>query len=535
VTPDATRTVTRSLTPAVGSALEVRGITKAFPGVVANDAVSIAFHRGEVHCVLGENGAGKSTLLHILAGMQRPDSGSILVGGERVSLDSPHAAIALGIGAVYQHPWSIPALTVLENMMLGEGKGLRLDPKSAAEALARFGSMLGVEFDPGAEIGRLALGRRQQMEIAKALWSGSTVLMLDEPTAMLTPQGAEELARVLVRLARRGLAIVFVTHKLHEALEVGDRITVLRRGRVTGAWGPDEIAAAGRETMRRRIVEAMFGGGVAPEVQIGRSAHPGLRGRRADAHDRPALELDRLCVEPRRGEVGVRDVTLTVWPGEIVGVAGVDGNGQRELAEAVAGQRSVSSGEIRVGGICVTGDDVSGRMRRGLRYVTDDRIGEGTVPSLSVALNLILKRIGEKPYWRHGRADEKLIEENARELVERFDIRTPGVGARCGTLSGGNLQKVVLARELSSGPAVVVYSKPTHGLDARTTMTVRDRITALAEEGAASLLISSDLDEILDLSHRIAVIFGGRLTGIVDNVPGAEREVGDLMVGGSAR
>lgn len=530
-----TRAVARTAERTAAPALEAERITKTFPGVVANDGVSIAFHRGEVHCVLGENGAGKSTLMHVLAGMHRPDSGSISVDGTRVSLDSPRAAIALGIGSVYQHPTSIPALTVLENMMLGEGKGLLLAPKAAVEALARFGSMLGVEFDPEAETGRLALGRRRQMEIVKALWSEPSVLMLDEPTAMLTPRGVEELADVLARLKKQGLAVAFITHKLGEALDVGDRVTVLRRGRVTGSWGPAEMADAGRESMRWRIVEAMFGEGAAT---LGVSTEPSARavGRRTrwEGSAEPALQIDGLTVEPRRGEVGVRDVSLAVRPGEILGVAGVDGNGQRELAEAVAGQRPVSSGDVRVGGVTVTHEGVSGRLRRGLRYVTDDRLGEGAVPSLSVALNLVLKRIGEKPFWRRGRADERLIEKNARDLVERFDIRTPSVSARCGTLSGGNIQKVVLARELSSGPVAVIYSKPTNGLDIKTTMAVRARIRTLADEGAASLLISADLEEILELSDRIAVMFGGRVTGIVDNVPGAEREVGDLMVGSAS-
>ena len=563
--------------PTTIPALEARDITMSFPGVVANDAVSAAFHRGEIHCVLGENGAGKSTLMHVLAGTLRPDSGSILVDGIPVSLDSPRAAIAHGIGTVYQHPVSIPALTVLENMMLGEGTGVRLKPKAAEEALARFGSMLGVDFDPDAETGRLALGVRQQMEIAKALWSGSTILMLDEPTAMLTPHGAEELGKALERLKTHGLAVVFITHKLREALDIGDRVTVLRQGRVTGSWDPDEMAGVGQEDMRRRIVEAMFGeeahGLDAPTGPPDRprasphgGAHAGPHARTAtrvsphapqpgpmppgtaarlparpvdgavprDVDDRPALEIDGLTVEPHRGEVGVRDISLVVRPGEILGVAGVDGNGQRELAEAVAGQRPVSSGDVRVGGVTVTHEGVSGRLRRGLRYVTDDRLGEGTIPSLSVALNLVLKRIGQWPFWHHGRADQRLIDEYARDLVERFDIRTPDVSSRCGTLSGGNIQKVVLARELSSSPVAVIYSKPTHGLDIKTTVAVRARIRALAEEGVASLLISADLEEVMELSDRVAVMFGGKITGIEDNVPGAERRVSDLMVGGGS-
>jgi simple sugar transport system ATP-binding protein len=291
--------------------------------------------------------------------------------------------------------------------------------------------------------------------------------------------------------------------------------------------------------MRRRIVEAMFGEGARElGVSIGPPgrlrARPGGRGVPRGVPAQPALEIDGLTVEPRRGEVGVRDISLVVRPGEIVGVAGIDGNGQRELAETVAGQRPVSCGVIRIGGVVVTDEGVSGRLRRGLRYVTDDRLGEGTVPSLSIALNFVLKRIGQRPFWRRGRADQRLIDEHARDLVERFDIRTPDVSARCGTLSGGNIQKVVLARELSSDPTAVIYSKPTHGLDIMTTVSVRERILELADAGVASLLISADLEEIMELSDRIAVMFRGRLTGVEDNVPGAERRVSDLMVGGAS-
>lgn len=517
-----------------GPAVEVREVSKAFPGVVANDRVSLAFHRGEVHCVLGENGAGKSTLMNILSGMYQPDSGAVVVEGREVAVDSPRRALELGIGTVYQHPTLIPVFTVLENLMLGEGTGVRLDVAAGLEALERFAKTLGLEVDPHALASRLALGQQQQVEIIKALWSGSKVLILDEPTSMLTPQGIEELEKVISQLRDDGLAIIFITHKLHEALDMGDRVSILRGGRVVGSWGPEVVRTKSRTEMQSLIVGAMFGddAGSLEDVAEIRDGVTGKTERRELAPE-PVLELAGVTVEALRGEVGVDGVDLTLRRGEILGVAGVDGNGQRELAEAVAGQRRLAGGDIRLNGRSIAKASVNERHTLGLRYVTDDRIGEGTVGTLSVGLNLVLKRIGEEPFWRSGRVCEEAIDEMACDLVEGFDIRTPGTETRCGTLSGGNLQKVVLARELSFGPKVVVYNKPTYGLDLKTTLAVRERIRDLAEkEGVAALLISTDLEEILDLSDRIAVLFRGRITGIVDNARGVERQVGELMLGG---
>ena len=517
--------------------VEIRGICKAFPGVVANDDVSLAVFGGEVHCLLGENGAGKSTLMNILSGMYQPDAGSIMVDGQEVRIGSPRDALDLGIGTVYQHTTLIPVFTVLENLLLGQGRGLSMDQKGALAGLKKVAADLGVDVDPHVQAGRLALGQQQQVEIIKALWGGSRVLILDEPTSMLTPQGIVELERVLLQLKERGLAIIFITHKLHEALDVGDRVTVLRQGRVVGTLEPDTVHATPRPELQERIVGMMFGEEAAALAGVA-EVRGQVTGRRARREISPeaVLELRGVSVEPQRGEVGIHDVSLIVRRGEILGVAGVDGNGQRELAEAIAGQRAIHRGDILLGGTSIRHASISARQRQGLRYVTDDRLGEGTVSSLSVAVNLVLKRIGDGPFWRRGLVREDAINECALGLVEGFDIKTPSVQTRCGTLSGGNIQKLLLARELSFEPKIVVYNKPTHGLDVKTTHVVRDRIRELAEkEYVSALLISTDLEELLDLCDRIAVLFSGRLTGVVENRVGAEWEVGRLMVGGESR
>ena len=523
-----------SAEPAATSAIELVGITKAFPGVVANDNVSLRISCGEVHCLLGENGAGKSTLMNVLSGMYQADSGQIKIDDQVVEIDSPKRALELGIGTVYQHSTLIPVMTVIENLMLGMGSGVRLPLKTSLAGLQKLASSLGIEVDPFAVTGRLALGQQQQIEIVKALWHGSKFLILDEPTSMLTQQGIAELGELIKQLKAQGLAIVFITHKLREALDLGDRISILRRGRLVAALEPDELRAGSRDEIQWKIIGLMFCQEKAQLADVAeiRDELTGRRGRQLKTA--PILEIEGVSVEPRRGEVGVHDVSLAVKTGEIMGVAGVDGNGQRELAEAIAGQRHIAGGHIKFLGHPITHLSVAKRQQLGLRYVTDDRLGEGIVSSVDVATNLVLKRIGQRPFWRSGgRVCTPVIQETARELVEEFDIRTPSVTTDCGTLYGGNLQKVVLARELSFGPKFVVYNKPTYGLDVKTTMAVRERIRKIAEKDeVAALLISTDLEELLDVCDRIAVLFRGKITGVVDNQPGAAEEIGRLMIGG---
>ena len=521
-------------------AVELIEITKAFPGVLANDRISLTVRRGEVHCLLGENGAGKSTLMNILSGMVRPDSGQVALDGRVVEIDSPKSAIALGIGMVYQHTSLVPQLTVLENLMLGEAEGIRLNAKAARERLRELGGSIGLDVDPAATTGILALGQQQQLEIIKALWRGSKVLILDEPTSMLTPQGVAELEQIVARLTGQGLAVVFITHKLHEAVSIGDRVSVLSQGRLVGTIEPDEL----------RCGELRRAPGADHRAHVRKSGPAGRRRGRADRRDgalrrhrpaasprvdeEPALELESATVEPGPGEIGAHDVSLQVWKGEIMGIAGVDGNGQRELAEAIAGQRPLDRGDVRLFGHSLGKLKVARREKLGLRYVTDDRLHEGTVPSLSVAMNIVLKQIGKAPYWERGRIRYAAILDRARELISRFEIRTPGPETRVGALSGGNVQKVVLARELSFDPKVVVYSKPTYGLDVKTTRSVRQTIREQALDGVTSIVISTDLEELLDLCDRIAVLSRGRVVGVVENGPKAQQQVGELMVGGRA-
>ncbi len=513
-------------------AVELLRITKAFPGVVANDNVSLALRRGEVHCLLGENGAGKSTLMAILAGMQQPDAGVIRVAGEEVRIDSPRVALELGIGTVYQHSTLIGALSVIENLMLGDSRAMRLDVAAARSRLKEFGTMLGVEVDPDARAGDLALGRQQQVEIIKALWRGSRILILDEPTSMLTPQAVSELQHVLEQLKQSGLAIVFITHKLHEAVALGDRISVLRGGRVTGVIDHQRVRASSPEQLETDIVALMFGDSEKPselpELQLAAEGH--RSDMTAGAGDEIALELSHASARGEGTQPGIEDVSLQLRLGEVLGVAGVDGNGQRALAEAISGQRRLTHGEVSYLGAPIGSLSVARREKLGLRHVTDDRLGEGIVADMPVSINLVLKRIGQSPFWRRGNIRRTAIEREADALVDRFDIRTPSIHARAGTLSGGNIQKLLLARELSFDAKVVVFHKPTYGLDLKTTRAVRETIGGLREHGAA-LLISTDLDELLEVSDRIAVISRGRIVGIVDNGPAAGEQVGRLMIG----
>lgn len=515
-------------------ALSVRDVTKRFGEVVANASVSLDAYAGEVHCLLGENGAGKSTLIAMLAGLQQPDEGSFEVEGAPCELRSPAVAHERGIGVVYQHSTLIPTMSVIDNLMLTQHRGFWLDLATARTHLEELSALLGAVIDPDQRVSELGLGQQQQLEIAAVMQAGPRVLVLDEPTSMLSARGITELTDSIRRLTASGVAVIFVTHKLDEALALGDRITVLREGKVVHRFERDELRQEGEDQATALILAAMFGETVS--VQGGSDRELREVRRQARSEDREALSLEFVSTLAAHEGTPIKDVSLKIHAGEIVGVAGIDGHGQRHLAEVIAGQRMPDSGTITLDGQDLTRLSIRKRQRLGVRYVTDDRLREGIVGSFSVALNLLLKRIGERPFWRFGRMNREAVDAHARKLIEQYGVRASSPAAAAGTLSGGNIQKILLARELAGEPRVVVFHKPSYGLDLKTVHLVRDKIRRLAQDGAAVLLISTDLDELIELGDRIEVMSHGEIVGRVENNSGHVREqVGSLMVGGVRR
>ena len=517
------------------AALALHDITKRFPGVLANDRVSLVFRRGEIHALLGENGAGKSTLIGIVSGMVRPDSGSIEVAGQPVRIASPSGALRLGIGTVYQHVLLVPSLTVLENLMLGNAWWQALDRAAAFARFTRLAELLSVKVSPDALVGRLSLGEQQQVEIMRALWHGELVLFLDEPTSMLTPQGVDDLAVVMRRLRDHGVAIVFITHKLGEASDLADRISVLRQGRVVGEVKPAELATMSPDAVIERVVTMMFAdGGKAVDLRatlVGDLTQPQRQDHAADGVE-PLLVLHDGHTVGQRGECALDGTTLKVRPGEVMGIAGVDGNGQKHLAEVLAGQRMMTSGAISLAGREIGHLGVAGRRRLGVRYITDERLGEGTSPRHSLAVNLVIKEIGAPRFWTCGITLWQRIHDHARRMIRSYGIVAPSERAPIAGLSGGNIQKVLLAREWTGDARLLVVSKPTYGLDLQNTRRARDWIKGIGGNAeTAIVVISNELEELIDVSHRIAVMERGRIAGIVDNQPGARTTIGRLMAG----
>ena len=503
--------------------VEMTDISKRFGPTLANDRVALTLREGEIHAVLGENGAGKTTLMNILSGMYSPDSGSISVRGQAVQIASPSDALGLGIGTVYQHFTLVPNLTVLENVVLGAKGRFVLDLSEAERTLNEMLSEFGLSVSPHAEIRHLSLGERQRVEIIKALLRGSRVLLLDEPTSVLTPVEVDGLFKILRRLRESGVSVVLITHKLEEALALSDRVTVLRQGRKVGELPPRDLTAALRAAAKQRIVELMFGG-----------AAPDAPARALVLHEAAAslLTLRNVNALSDRGALAVRNLSLELRAGEIFGIAGVDGNGQKELGEVIAGQRRTTNGSVTIGGRDIANRGVPAAIKSGIGYVTDDRIGEGCVPGASVAENVVLKTIAKKPFSSGFFLKRGAIDAHARELIQEFNVKTPGTGTRMTLLSGGNIQKLLLARELAMNPTVLVCNKPTNGLDLQTAQFVLRTLRNQADEGKSVLLISSELDEILEVSDRVGVMYNGELVGIFPRAQVEIETIGRLMLSG---
>jgi simple sugar transport system ATP-binding protein len=497
-------------------ALEARGITKRFPSVVANDDVSIQLRRGEILGLLGENGAGKSTLVKMLFGLYHPDEGEILINGERVHLRNPGDAIARGVGMVHQHFQLVPVFSVTENIVLGaeSHRGPILTTAAAAGRIRELSRRFGLAVDPDSIVEDLPVGTQQRVEILKALYRQADILILDEPTAVLTPAETDELLKVMRELAANGAAIIFITHKLREAMTVCDTITVLRGGKVVGTTTPQETDRAGLANM-------MVGRNVVLQVTKG-DAHPGAA----------VLEVRSLQVDDDRGQRAVDGLDLEVHGGEIVGIAGVEGNGQRELVEALCGMRPVRGGDIRLTGTSIaSGVSTRAINRMGVAHIPEDREKHGFVGSYSVASNLVLERFDEPPFAKGFIRDFGAVEANATDLVERFDVRPRNIHNPMAALSGGNKQKVIVARELTQGAKLVVAAQPTRGVDVGSIEFIHRQLVEQRDAGVAVLLVSAELDEILALSDRVAVIYEGRIQGILPVAEANRERIGLLMAG----
>jgi ABC-type uncharacterized transport system ATPase subunit len=496
--------------------LELRGITKQFPGVLANDHIDFDLRRGEVHALLGENGAGKSTLMNIVYGLYTPDEGEIFVDGNRVHIASPHDAIDHGIGMVHQHFMLIPVMTVTENIVLATEPtrgGLFMDYAAAERRVRDMATTLRFAVDPGARVEDITVGQQQRVEIMKALYRNADIVILDEPTAVLTPQEATELFQIIRTLTNEGIAIIFISHKLNEVLEIADRITVLRRGKRI------ETFARGQAT-EADLARSMVGREVLLRVDK-KPADPGAT----------LLEVEGLSVVDDRGLEAVRDVSLAVRAGEIVGIAGVDGNGQTELIDALTGLRKPAGGRVHLGGRDVTTASAHARLNAGLGHIPEDRQRRGLVLEFSLAENLILHDYDKEPYSRLGAMSPRRIFDRARRLLTEYDVRGGSPRTRAGSLSGGNQQKVVVAREVTRNPSVLIAAQPTRGLDVGAIEFVHQRLVAERDAGRAVLLVSLELDEILSLSDRILVIYEGRIVGEF-SPDVSEEELGIAMTGG---
>ncbi len=494
--------------------IEMNGITKTFPGVVANDAISFQVQAGEIHALLGENGAGKSTLMSVLAGLYQPDAGSISIKGNPVNFRSPKSALAAGIGMIYQHFRLIDNFTVAENIILGApGEDVVLHTRAIEEDAARLSEKFGLDINPAAKVGQLSLGEQQRVEILKMLYRGCDILIMDEPTTVLTPQEVKDLFVMLRKMADQGKSIILITHKLNEVLEIADSVTVLRKGKVVGN-------ARTADLDEKSLTHMMVGREVLhSQLEITRQTGEKL------------ITLEDLKVLGDQGNIAVHDLNLEIRSGQIIGIAGVAGNGQRELVEAIAGLRDIAGGIIYLDGQDISRLGVKERLARGINIVPEDRLGMGLVPNLSVMENAILHNYNKKEFSRGLFLNFKKIRAYTHKLVKDFDVSVANIQHPVNYLSGGNLQKLLLGREISEEPRLLIASYPVRGLDVAATEAVFNLLLEERAKGTAILLILEDLEDIFRLADRIAVMYAGTIKAVFDVQEADVETVGLLMLG----
>lgn len=496
-------------------ALEVRNVTKRFPGVLANSGVNLQLKKGEILTLLGENGAGKSTLMNIIYGLYRPDEGEIWMDGKKIEINNPLDAIQHGIGMVHQHFMLVPVFTVAENIILGNEvtRGTSLDMATARQRIRQLSQEYGLEVNPDAIVEDLPVGLQQRVEIVKALYRKAKVLVLDEPTAVLTPQEAEELFRIMRQLTARGVSIIFISHKLKEVLAVSDQVVVMRRGEVVGSTTP-------AETNENGLAAMMVGRDVLLRVD-----------KDAPKVGEPVLNVRNLTVLDERKIEAVRGISFEVRAGEILGIAGIQGNGQTQLAEAIAGLRAIHRGSFSLDGKVMPALAPRTLFENGLGHIPEDRQKHGLVLSYSVADNQVLVSYYKPPFAKGIQRDEQAILTNSRELIQQFDVRTPGPLTPAGNLSGGNQQKVIVSRELNRPLRFLLANQPTRGLDVGSIEYIHKRIVEARDRGAAVLLISAELDEILSLADRVAVMFHGQIVATMPVSEATKEKLGLMMAG----
>lgn len=496
-------------------AIEMKHIRKEFPGIIANDDINLQVEEGEIHALFGENGAGKSTLMNVLFGLYQPDEGEIYVHGKKVRIADPNDANRLGIGMVHQHFMLVEKFTVAENIILGREPTIhgRLDMTKAVKIVSDLSEKYGLDVDPMKKVEDITVGMQQRVEILKTLYRGSDILIFDEPTAVLTPLEIKELIDIMKRLVKEGKSIILITHKLKEIFEACDRCTVIRRGKIIGTVGigetnPSDLA----------------------DMMVGRKVNVRINNAPYEPKEK-VLEIRDLTVLDSRKVKAVNQLNLTVHGGEIMGIAGVDGNGQTELVEAITGLRKVKEGAIEINGNDVTNHKTRKIIEAGLGYIPEDRQKHGLVLDFSIGENMVLQTYYKKPYAFAGVLNNKVISKKAKQLIHEYDVRTPGEKTLARSLSGGNQQKVIVAREVDRSPQLLVAAQPTRGLDIGAIEFIHGKLLEEKEKGKAVLLVSFELDEILHLSDRIAVIFEGRIIDIVNPKETNENELGLLMAG----